>query len=288
MIYQYETSTDGKQLENPDRFPQSYKECEEYFGDMREHNGKFCWVVKVSAIGTFKDLRDDLYPWNAKNRGWVTFDSIKARRVSRLGWFENFHLDIHNLREFRDYLTKKLEELGHTLTFDVFKQKVLSNAKTNREIARALILDVDVTQLDIATDALLSIEFDGQYTLVRFHPFIKQKTIPEQTVRLVIKSHKEYMDKTLKMTVQCTKNVHDPIVLIDGTTTTLTKLFLLNLINRQRYIHSTSEVRGELTVLYYDKHSAHMITWVNEAKKRYKTNSHRRRSTMSLRLGPQQ
>ena len=131
----------------------------------------------------------------------MTFDSIKARRVSRLGWFENLHLDIHNPREFKDYLTKKLADIGHTLNFDVFKQKVLSNAKTNREIARALILDVDVNQLDIATDALLSIEFDGQYSLVRFHPFIKQKTLPEKTVRLVIRSHKEYMNRTLKMTV---------------------------------------------------------------------------------------
>ena len=62
VVYQYETSSDGKQLENPDRFLQTYEEYEEYFGDMQEHNGKFCWVVRVSAIGAFKDLRDDLYP----------------------------------------------------------------------------------------------------------------------------------------------------------------------------------------------------------------------------------
>ena len=62
VVYQYETSADGKQLENPDRFPQTYQGCEEYFGDMREYNGKFCWVVRVSEIGAFKDLRDDLYP----------------------------------------------------------------------------------------------------------------------------------------------------------------------------------------------------------------------------------
>ena len=52
-------------------------------------------------------------------------------------------------------------------------------------------MDVDLTQLDIETDLLLSIEFDGQYSLVRFHPFIKHKKLPENSVRHVIKSNKE-------------------------------------------------------------------------------------------------
>ena len=60
-------------------------------------------------------------------------------------------------------------------------------------------------------------------------------------------------------------------MMADGSITTLTKLFLSNLVNKQRYIHSSSEIRGELTLLYYDKHIAHMINWINEAKKTIKS-----------------
>ena len=58
-----------------------------------------------------------------KNRGYVRFDEIKAQRVARLGWFENFHLDLHNPREFKDYLMRKLIDMGQNINFDVFKKR---------------------------------------------------------------------------------------------------------------------------------------------------------------------
>ena len=99
---------------------------------MREYNRKFFWVFRASEIGKFKYLRDDLYKWNTKNRGFLSFDFIKALRVARIGWFENLHLDIHNPRDFKDYIIRKLLDIEHALNFDIFKQKLLSNARTNR------------------------------------------------------------------------------------------------------------------------------------------------------------
>ena len=87
VIYQWDESKEGLQLEHPDRFPETYEECVVFFGDMRAYSNKFCWTIRVSEIGTFKALRDDLYVWNTRNRGWVTFDVINAQRIARLGWF---------------------------------------------------------------------------------------------------------------------------------------------------------------------------------------------------------
>ena len=72
-------------------------------------------MVRVSATGTYKELRDDLFTWNTNNRGYVTFDEIEARRVSRLGWLQHFHMDLHNPRELKKYLDEKLLLLGHEL-----------------------------------------------------------------------------------------------------------------------------------------------------------------------------
>ena len=120
-----------------------------------------------------------------------------------------------------------------------------------------------MNQVDAASEILLTIEFDGKYSKVRFHPFMKQKTIAEKSVRNVIKTHKEYMDSTQKMTMNGTRNVHDRIRMMDGNKTTLTEIVLSNLVNKQRYVHSTAEVKGVLTLLYHKKYSAHMIPWKN-------------------------
>ena len=271
VIYQQGDGEDSQQLESPDRFPGTYADCQHFFADMRAHNNNFCWVVRVSATGTYKELRDDLFSWNSKNRGFVTFDDIQARRVSRLGWFQHFHLDLHNPREFKKYLDDKLQSMGHSLKYDLFKQKVVSNARTNKEISRALILDVDVLQRKIATDLLLAIQFDGKYSKVRFHPFVKTRQFPEHTLRRLIKVHREYMDRTLKLTVHGTKNVNAPILLKNNTTTTLSDMFLSTEINQEGFIHSTSMQFGELNILYDSKHSAHMIEWKNRSVEKIKT-----------------
>ena len=99
---------------------------------MSEYGNKFCWLVRVSSIGKYKELRDYLYAWNTKNRVFVTFDDIKVIRVSRLGWFQNLHLDLQKPLEFKTYLEEKLLALGHTIEYDLFKKKVVSNARDNK------------------------------------------------------------------------------------------------------------------------------------------------------------
>ena len=55
---------------------------------------------------------------------------------------------------------------------------------------------------------------------------MKQKTIAEKSVRNVIKTHKEYMENTHKMTVHGTRNINNQIRMTDGNETTLTEIVL--------------------------------------------------------------
>ena len=53
-------------------------------------------MVRVSGIGDFYSLKNDLYRWNENYKGYVRFDDIKVRRVSWLGWFAKFHAKLHS------------------------------------------------------------------------------------------------------------------------------------------------------------------------------------------------
>ena len=73
------------------------------------------------------------------------------------------------------------------------------------------------------------------------------------------------MEATLKITVHVTRNVNEPILLKDNSSTTLSKMFLAKHINHEGYIHITSMQFGELNLLYNNKQSAHIIEWTYKA-----------------------
>ena len=70
-----------------------------------------------------------------------------------------------------------------------------------------MILDVEVIQHNISTYLILDIEFGGKYSKVRFHPFAKQIQLAESFLHRIIKYHREYMDRTIKLSENGTKNI---------------------------------------------------------------------------------
>ena len=53
---------------------------------------------------TYRYLRGKLFKWNSARGDYIQFDTIKAKRVAPIGWFGNYHVNLHNLHEFRSEL----------------------------------------------------------------------------------------------------------------------------------------------------------------------------------------
>ena len=61
---------------------------------------------------------------------YIQFDTIKAKRVVPIGWFGNYHVDLHNLDEFRSELERLIKERGDDFSFTIYSRNVWeSNGK---------------------------------------------------------------------------------------------------------------------------------------------------------------
>ena len=85
---------------------------------------KLHWTVRVSEVRDFYALKNDLYQWNKRHRGHVTFDNMKAKRVARLGWFEKCHANLHGHQDMRQYLHSKLIAENVSLDYEISTQYV--------------------------------------------------------------------------------------------------------------------------------------------------------------------
>ena len=185
VIYSKDSKDTSEQLVHPDNFPPDYEDAQQWFCDCRTNRGQFCWTVHVSGIGEFGPLKSELRKWNQKNKGWIEIDQLKARRVARLGWFENWHFEIQHSNNLKTYLSEEMEKEGISFEHEVFLQQVWSSG-TQRATTTSLVLDVDVQAIDTATNFLLNHEFKVHFRMIKFQPFIKKVTVGQDIVKKLI------------------------------------------------------------------------------------------------------
>ena len=117
---------------------------------------------------------------------------MKAKRVARLGWFANFHAELHNHQDMRTYLFKKMMEAGVELDSEIFLQYVWCGPPTNRAITKALIFDVDSKQWNRGLAFFKNLRFDQNYSLVQFLPLMQQHHM-EKHVLACFRAHNKYL-----------------------------------------------------------------------------------------------
>ena len=130
-----------------------------------------------------------------------------------------------------------------------------------RTSTRGLLLGVDINQRTRVMESLLSLDFDGKYAQVKFHPFLKLNHLPKAIVYQLLQSHNNFLSNTRNMTMRGTQNIHFTLHLKNRGVTTLSNLMLYNLVNRDTYIISTADYDGELTLIYDQKHEQQMKEW---------------------------
>ena len=266
VIFQENGDEKIGQLISPDYFPSEYEELKRWFQDMRIHQNRFCFTVRVSGVGSWRDVRNDLFQWNRQYRTFIEFDNIVAKRVSRLGWFEGLHPELNDLTHFSTYLDTKLDQMGTYLEYGFFTNKVWTNDRNDRSFTRGVLFDVNVLQRAEATEQLLALQFDEMYKGVKFHPFVKQRTLPNAVVKQLIESHNEFMHATRKTVINGTKNVYDIIKTKNGDNTSLAALVQSSLVDKNNMVQSLSTDGGELQVLYHEKYEDEISGWVENVK----------------------
>ena len=100
------------QLDEPASFPINYNKCKEGFDIVNFANSNLHWKVKGTKVGHYGDLQKSLFKWNSNNKEYIQSNQIKAQQLVQLRWLQFFYQDLHDIKEFNDYVKGKLKQQG--------------------------------------------------------------------------------------------------------------------------------------------------------------------------------
>ena len=268
LIYKFESTDDDEPLASPDQLPQEFDDLSQWFVDCRVYRNKFCFSARTSGTSTYGYLRGKLFKWNSERNNYIQFDTIRAQRVVPIGWFSNYHVDLHDQYEFKEHIEQLIRDGNMNFHFNTYPRYVWEANGSTRIKTRGLVIEVDSKRTNEIVEQMLNMKFTGNFRGVQFNPFIKLQNVDQKVMNKVYKAQQEFLDNTTSTLVPGVNIEVKEVVTKDGQQTRLVDVLLSQKVDSRNEAVSFVSKEGEMYLVHHRQYQQSVSKMVQDVQQR--------------------
>ena len=118
-----------------------------------------------------------------------------------LGWFDHYHVDLHNRHDFCTHLEQLVTESGYNFNFTLYPRNVWERDRTERVKTCGLVVEANEDLSNKVVNCLLGLSYKGNYHGVSFNSFICMRSIGPGVMLKVYKASNIFLRNTVSTVI---------------------------------------------------------------------------------------